>query len=1368
MAAWNWLSRLRSQGQIGETGGSTSVDVSSVTPNSSKRTGGSTATLRGFNFRLNSDGSAPVVKVNGVTATGVVFVDGNTLTFTIPTSSTTGVFDITVTIDGNVGTLLDGFTYYGETITGVSPNYGAISGGTQVTISGVNFDPTQNYRVVFGDTDATNVIVLDDKTIICTTPNHAVGFVNVILETPARMFSPTIFSNTIFNVLNQGDNVLNTFKSGFQYTLLVRGEDIRRNPGITISESLGAPPSTASFRIDGEAPAPAGGEKISIIDHEDNDRVLWAGTVQTVDQLYEGQTDQLAWDTKCVDFTWLANRKRPTGAWFQVSVSQVVKEIITNFCPGFTTNHVQTNLAKVSIILDGSRDLVTVLNDLAAFIGGGHWYFDFNQDLHFFHVVPSSFTGGPIPPTVPSGPPPVQGYITLYDGGAVPGLVSVNDAYYALRCQMVYNDGSVGALGMWSNLMRFNGSRIMGIKNIPIGASVGGKTVTARRLWYHRLGKDKNDTIHAIYPFCEIGDNTTTQFTTYFGTTGASVASVHDMPSSFKTLAEVVAELQASVTAHTTVADWGSIIGISDAQALEAMGTVPSDYTALANVIGYSDLDALLGQSKTPDGGNPNQPAGPAAAPTANVSSSCNGDPLFWLSNWFAFRYAYLYRDGSVSTVSPSSQPVGDKYMARGYFLCSTRVGVTPGPPLNDQVDCIARLVYTAQGLPAVPGFGESISDPPGFPIGYGEGNSNYLLNDPTWTSMVDRAFCVLPDNSSDHLHFVRAALGDDAFYGATDNANGNLGYWSADPTYGSDFTTPSHAGGEVCPGEQTPSFGKSDASFDFTPDPVPAWPNDDGPWLEDDNLPANIDDANTDLLHEDSGSQPFHVTTDVSQVRNRVFVIGSGSQTTAKYVDGSLRIYVGDITSFALAGGRLRIEDPSGKSEFADYKTLQQEKGVPFIELTRPLNYSYSMNSVVYNFYQADNVDSQKFMAKYELDAFGRPTDGIHEYTITDTSLKTVWQLYMRANAELELYSKPIITIQYATRDPNSRIGKMVHVDLSSPPCQGDFLIQSVTIDQIRDEGDQLAPRYTVRASSIRYDLNDLLLRVLGILGAGGVSSGGIVNAGSSSALTGGTVLNTSSFPKAQESWCMAAFNGTNAPAVNGVNCSVSTPASGSGMFDALVSDIPGYSDPYVGSTQRPRGGWVTMQTSTAAANVQNIVMSNTIGAYLEDQVDIWWEIWTSPNLSGCGIHCGFWNFTPTGQFGTNIGGISASYWSGTDSGWTIRMQTELNGSNRSLAIPTGIAINAKTPYIIRMQSTYQGSYNTVAVKFTINGQTYTVTHAQTFTGSPSAPAMPTCGSMSANGPNLMRPFVSINNITGTTAKTLSFRRMYQTTSAA
>jgi hypothetical protein len=1018
---------------VEERGGDTSVRVTGVNPISSKLTGGATATLTGFNFRKSDTGAAPSVVINGSAASNVVVVDGNTITFTIPVSATTGVFDIVVTIDGNVGTLSDGFIYFAPTIVRVSPVYGPVAGGTTIKIYGANFEPTSNYRVRVGGSLCTSVVVLDSTVIQAVTPNHAIGFVDVELLNPAYMFSPAIFSSAIFNITTQPDAILSALRNAFQFTLLVRGEDIRRQQGISISESLGAPPSTCRFRVDGQSNAPIGGEKIQIRDAIDGNRLIWAGTVQSVKQVYEGKIDQLAWDTDCVDFTWLANRKRPVGSWYQRSATQVVKEIVAQCCPGFTTTHVQTGLGKITISLDGTDDLITVFNNIAAQIGGGHWYFDYNQDTHFFHR-PSDLA----PPIVPVDTTTVGAYCTLAQGAATPALVSYPDAFWAMRVQFVWDDGTLSGLSPWSNLVRFDGSKLWNITGIPTGPTSGTRTVAKRRLWVHRFSgitdPSTRDTIWNVRPFCEIPDNTTTAFTTFFGSAGASVATITDI----------------------------------------AAGV------------------------EVPDGKNPNNPPAPAAQPSGNVSSQNIGNVLYWMSCYRSFRYAYLYRDGSVSLASPSSAPSGFQYMTRGYTALTWQVGnLTPGPLIGTNNDCIARFVWSCQGLPAVSGYSESWPNSgPG--LGYGSGNPNYLLKDPDWAGSMTDGITLVPDNVTSTVQYGPAALGTQ-----TNNETSGDPYYQVVLPYGSDLLDASVNGSLCCLGNHVPILSETDKSFTFTPDPVPSWPNTDGPYLEDDDPPADITNANTDLLFETAeGATAFTVSTNRSQVRNRIFVIGAGSTLTQNYVSGSKQLFVADITSFALGGGRLRIEDvANGITEFAEYQTLQQKDGIPYIQLKLPLSYQYSQNAVVYNHYQADDTESQKFMARTELDVNGNPTDGVHEYTISDSNLKTVWQLYMRAHAELELYAWPIVEINYSSRDHRHRIGQTVHVDMDDPPCLGDFLIQSVEISNVRDQGDAVSPVYTARASSIRYDLNDLLLQILTNNAGSGISVGGIANAGANAA---------------------------------------------------------------------------------------------------------------------------------------------------------------------------------------------------------------------------------------------------------------------------
>jgi hypothetical protein len=260
-------------------------------------------------------------------------------------------------------------------------------------------------------------------------------------------------------------------------------------------------------------------------------------------------------------------------------------------------------------------------------------------------------------------------------------------------------------------------------------------------------------------------------------------------------------------------------------------------------------------------------------------------------------------------------------------------------------------------------------------------------------------------------------------------------------------------------------------------PDPIPVWPNPDGPFLEDVDPPDDLDDANTTMLREPQ----FTSSVDISQVRNRVFVVGSGSITTVNANVGATSALVADITQFSPGGGKVRIEDAgNGRQQILDYIGLSGVVGATAIEFAQALQFPVNQGSKINNFYQADDIESQRALAKIELDKNGRTTDGIHEYTIVDTSLRAYFQLYMRGQAELELWSRPIVSISYATRDPKTRSGKTVHVDLTNPPCHGDFLIQNVTIDQIHDDSDELMPRYNVTASSVRFELDDLLLQLV------------------------------------------------------------------------------------------------------------------------------------------------------------------------------------------------------------------------------------------------------------------------------------------------
>ena len=104
-------------------------------------------------------------------------VNSTTIMATTPAGSA-GAVTVTVTVNGQSGSLASGFTYGATpTVGSVSPNNGPTAGGTPVTITGTNF--ASGATVTFGGAAATNVSVVNSTTITATTPAGTAGAVTV-------------------------------------------------------------------------------------------------------------------------------------------------------------------------------------------------------------------------------------------------------------------------------------------------------------------------------------------------------------------------------------------------------------------------------------------------------------------------------------------------------------------------------------------------------------------------------------------------------------------------------------------------------------------------------------------------------------------------------------------------------------------------------------------------------------------------------------------------------------------------------------------------------------------------------------------------------------------------------------------------------------------------------------------------------------------------------------------------------------------------------------------------------------------------------------------------------------------------------------
>ncbi len=105
-----------------------------------------------------------------------------TLTFT-PGSSVVAATNFSIKGDNTNTATASIVIGSGSTLTAISPNTGTSSGGTGITLSGTGL--TGATAVTFNGVPATSVNVVNSTTVTAVTPAHAVGVVDVVIDTPA-------------------------------------------------------------------------------------------------------------------------------------------------------------------------------------------------------------------------------------------------------------------------------------------------------------------------------------------------------------------------------------------------------------------------------------------------------------------------------------------------------------------------------------------------------------------------------------------------------------------------------------------------------------------------------------------------------------------------------------------------------------------------------------------------------------------------------------------------------------------------------------------------------------------------------------------------------------------------------------------------------------------------------------------------------------------------------------------------------------------------------------------------------------------------------------------------------------------------------
>ena len=155
-------------------------EVNTIVPDNGWTEDGTEVTITGANFG-DSQGSSGKVTFGGTEATDYTSWSDTEIICETP-AHTAGSVDVVVTTDNSFsGTEPSGFFY--TPIKDILPEKGSKLGGTEVTVTGVNFGDSQGSsgKVTFGGTEAADYTSWSDTEIICETPAHATGSVDVVV-----------------------------------------------------------------------------------------------------------------------------------------------------------------------------------------------------------------------------------------------------------------------------------------------------------------------------------------------------------------------------------------------------------------------------------------------------------------------------------------------------------------------------------------------------------------------------------------------------------------------------------------------------------------------------------------------------------------------------------------------------------------------------------------------------------------------------------------------------------------------------------------------------------------------------------------------------------------------------------------------------------------------------------------------------------------------------------------------------------------------------------------------------------------------------------------------------------------------------------
>jgi hypothetical protein len=132
----------------------------------------STSSLVTYTVGTESSSTGAIINFGANQCTNVNIISATELTCIVPSTTSAGFVNVSLSANGDTYTVNNGYEYVEEVLelNNISPKFGSKNGGTYVTLTGLGFQIPGTLSVTIDSLPCTNVNVLSETQITCQTP----------------------------------------------------------------------------------------------------------------------------------------------------------------------------------------------------------------------------------------------------------------------------------------------------------------------------------------------------------------------------------------------------------------------------------------------------------------------------------------------------------------------------------------------------------------------------------------------------------------------------------------------------------------------------------------------------------------------------------------------------------------------------------------------------------------------------------------------------------------------------------------------------------------------------------------------------------------------------------------------------------------------------------------------------------------------------------------------------------------------------------------------------------------------------------------------------------------------------------------------